>query len=67
MDALTISIQNQNEIQVMTNKDFSVIFSIEKKINEQILRLSQIYENAKRQGKALKKVDLRFKLPVVEY
>lgn len=78
LDAAAVSIQNQNEIQVDTNKDFFVIFTLsdderltgfttEKEINEQILALGQIYENAKRQGKALKKVDLRFKLPVVEY
>lgn len=67
LDAAAVSIQNQNEIRVDTNKDFFVIFTTEKEINEQILALSQIYENAKRQGKALKKVDLRFKLPVVLY
>ncbi len=67
LDAVAVYIKNQNEIQVDTNKDFFVIFTTEKKINEQTLALKQIYENAEHQGKALKRVDLRFRLPVVEY
>lgn len=60
-------IVGQNEVHVETDKTFLVLFTSQKKINEQILALKQIYENAKRQGKVLKKVDLRFKLPVVLY
>ena len=62
-----IKITGKNEIHVETDKTFLVLFTSQKKISEQILALKQIHENAKRQGKPLKKVDLRFKLPVVLY
>ena len=65
--ALFFNTQNFPTIYIKTQEGTELFFSGESNLNEQLATLQLIVKNGTIEGKALKKVDLSFKKPVVSY
>ena len=58
---------NQTSLEIITLEDTKIIFSTEKDISNQINSLQTISEQAKIEGKKIKKIDLRYDKIIIEY